>query len=175
MNKRTLLICYYQCPLVHKTVRLDQENIRLYLLCQGHVSRSVLLGMCLHQDSHLGLAGDYWVLQLSQSGERSSRYRYDDLEINIFEVIKYMRAFLRKLFSVTLTQGSANQGNQNHQCQRAVPWFVFRLPRKPSVATISFRKAEIHAHPFLETREERLRSWAKFQSSLPGTGAVDQL
>lgn len=74
----------------------------MYLLCQGHVACSVLLGMCLHQESHLGLAGDYWVLQLFQSGERSSRYRYDDLEINIFEVIKYMRAFLRKLFSVTL-------------------------------------------------------------------------
>ena len=54
--------------------------------CQGHVFCAFLLWMCLHHQSHLGLIGDDWTVQLFLSLERWSCYKHDDLEINTFKI-----------------------------------------------------------------------------------------
>lgn len=59
----------------------------LYLLCQGHALRAFLLGMCLHQESHLGLAIQHSGCFSLWKGDLVM-FRNDELEINMFKIIR---------------------------------------------------------------------------------------
>lgn len=91
--------------LVHKTVHLEPGAYWAAFTMSRSRLRRISPGMCLHQESCLGLAGACRALQLRQSLERWSPYRSDGLETYVLKIIKCRRAFFRKLFSGTLSWG----------------------------------------------------------------------